>query len=215
MNQYAQAVIDAAEKMLGTPYVVGGFNCDLFVRKAFGSVPIAGSMPSGTARDLIGGALTNVRAFDTSAHVTGRFRDKSVTPEPGWVFLWGPADGSRPVRGAGHMGIVLEAPNAAHPFGWAISAYNPQFDTLEHRLIPKHGGHLALWGYIEPAWPALVPDPPAVDPEPPAPPDAIDPPVPPAPDPAELEIADLKQQLAEAEAKLEAAKQHAAAITSL
>ena len=171
-NEYAEAVIAEAKKMLGRPYVVGSFNCDILVRKAFGNVADPDGSKDGL-RDLIGGALPNVRAFDAWAHDHGRFRDATVTPEPGWVFLWGPADHTKPVRGAGHMGIVLEPKNPAHPNGWALSAYNPARDTLEHRLFPKVNNHLALWGYIEPAWPV---DPPVVDPEPPAPDDAVDPP---------------------------------------
>ena len=183
-NSYADSVIVEAKKMLGTAYVVGQFNCDLFVRKAFGNVGL---------RDLIGGPLPNVRAFDDWAHANGRFRDATVTPEPGWVFLWGPADGTKPVRGAGHMGIVLEPKNPTHPNGWAISAYNPARDTLEHRLFPKPNGHLALWGYIAPAWPV---DAPVVDPEPPAPDDAVDPPAP----------VDLQAALDAANAKITAAQ---------
>lgn len=172
MNEYAAAVIAEAQKFLGKPYVVGQWNCDLLVRKAFGNVPDPNGSKDGL-RDLIGGPLPNVRAFDAWAHANGRFRDKTVTPEPGWVFLWGPADGTKPVRGAGHMGIVLEPKNPTHPNGWALSAYNPRLGTLEHRLFPKANNHLALWGYIEPTWPVPA-DPPVVDPEPPAPPDAID-----------------------------------------
>ncbi|MEA2678048.1 MAG: hypothetical protein QOJ81_2189 [Chloroflexota bacterium] len=172
MNEYAQAVVAEAEKMLGRPYVVGVFNCDLLVRKAFGNVPDPNGSKDGL-RDLIGGALPNVRAFDAWAHANGRFRDKTVTPEPGWVFLWGPAAGGKPVHGAGHMGVVEEGPSPENPHGKAISAYNPARGTIEHRLYPKPNNHLALWGYIEPAWPI---DPPIVDPEPPAPDDAVDPP---------------------------------------
>lgn len=188
-NEFADAVIAEAKKMLGTPYVVNVFNCDILVRRAFGHVPDPNGSKDGL-RDLIGGALPNVRAFDDWGHVNGRFRDKTVTPAPGWVFLWGPADGTKPVRGAGHMGIVLEAKNPTHPNGWALSAYNPTRDTIEHRLFPKKNNHLALWGYIEPAWPV---DPSIVDPEPPAPDDAVDP-------------VDLQAALDAANAKIAAAK---------
>jgi hypothetical protein len=169
-NEYADAVIAEARKFLGRPYVIGRFNCNTLVRKAFGNVPDPDGSRDGL-RNLIGGALGNVRAFDAWAHANGRFRDASVTPEPGWVFLWGPADGTKPVRGAGHMGIVIAPKSSENPNGWALSAYNPKLGTLEHRLFPKANNDLALWGYIEPAWPIAV-----VDPEPPAPDDAVDPP---------------------------------------
>lgn len=184
-NELADAVVAEAKKFLGRPYVIGSFNCDILVRKAFGNVPDPDGSKDGL-RNLIGGALPNVRAFDDWARANGRFRDKTISPEPGWVFLWGPADGTKPVRGAGHMGIVLEPKNPVHPNGWALSAYNPQRGTLEHRLFPK--ARLALWGYIEPAWPI---DPPIVDPEPPPPDDAVDP-------------VDLQAELDAANAKLDA-----------
>lgn len=168
-NEFAAAVLAEGKKMLGTPYVVGGFNCDLFVRHAFRNVGL---------RDLIGGPLKNVREFVAAAEAAGTLRlaSSGYVPQPGDVFFWGPADGSRPVRGAGHMGLVEEAPSPAHPHGLAMSAYNPARGTLEHRLVPKKNGHLALFGFIAVPWSAVPAEPPAVDPEPPAPDDAVDPP---------------------------------------
>lgn len=201
MNQFAEAVLAAGEKMLGTAYVVGVFNCDLFVRKAFGNVAYEPG-PKGNLRYLIGGGLTNVRMFVDAADVAGTLRlaSSGYVPQPGDVFFYGPADGTKPVRGAGHMGLVEEAPSAAHPNGVAMSAYSPTAQdaeghkgTIRHRLIPKKTARLALWGFIAVPWPAPVVDPPIVNPDPPAPDDAIDEPT----------VAELLARIAAKDAKFD------------
>lgn len=158
MNEHVEAVVAAAKAMLGWPYQWGGLtktgiDCRGFVRKAFGNVGLRG---------LIGGALGNVREQVRWAKENGRFRGPEVPPRRGWLVFY-----SNPITGAGpdklqHVGIVLRAPSLMKPRGRVISAVVPR--VAIHRLVPDN---LTLFGYCEPAWPAVEVEPPIVDPEPP------------------------------------------------
>lgn len=157
-----RAVIAMARTYSDSPYVKGGLSydgidCRGLVRKAFG-------IQDGL-RLLIGGALGNVREFAKWAVDNGKLVQE---PQRGDVFLWGASDSPdhKPEYGAGHMGIVIQRPNALLPDGLAISAWNPKKGVIEHGLTPP-AGHLALYGYIRPDWASFVapPEIPAADPE--------------------------------------------------
>lgn len=187
-NQYAQDMIDFAVMQLGEPYVFGAigpdrWDCRGLVRKAARYAGLDASILP---------AVNTVLELANWAKANGHFHGANETPEPGWIFIWGPADGSGPVKGAGHTGLVLEAVNPAHRFGWAISAYNPARGVCEHRLLPKAKSGHGLHGYVVLPYPAN-PEPPITEPEAPPPAEAIDGP-------------DLQAQLDAANAKIAAAK---------
>lgn len=171
-EDFALAQVDFARQQLGEKYVFGAdgpneWDCVHLVRKAARAAGLDGSVAPG---------WTNVRMLSEWAKANGLYRDASFTPPFGAIFLWGPADGSKPVKGAGHTGLVIEAPSAAKPNGWAISAYNPTRGVVEHRLKPKAQSGHALHGYVLLPYPTGHPEPPTIDPETTPPSGAIDPP---------------------------------------
>lgn len=162
MNQLQaiKEIIARGKTFLGTPYVMGGtdpgvaLDCRGFVRKAYGEF-----------KQCIGGALGNVREFKASAIQRGFW---SETGGRGWPVVYGhtdPALGKGPDH-IGHIAIQLQPVSRRFPKGKAMSARNPNLDTVEHNLILPG---MIILGYIKPDWSQYTPDPepPITDPEPP------------------------------------------------
>lgn len=164
MNEWVEAVVKEAKKMLGWPYEMGGrgqlpdhgIDCRGLVQRAF---RMAGCPES------IGDGQTNVRAMVKWAMDNGRFRSSAdVAPNEcgrSWpVFYSGPGGaGPYDLR---HVGIVLQPVSARYPRGRAISAVVPE--VMTHRLALKGSdGLMFIFGYCEPAWPE--PEPAITDPE--------------------------------------------------
>lgn len=189
MNEYAAAMLAFCHDQLGKDYVKGAkgpneWDCRGIVRISARAAGLDGSVVP---------AAGNVREFVKWAIDNGHFREASVTPEPGWGFLWGPTTGDhKPVYGNGHIGLVLEAPSASRPNGWAISAFNPARGVCEHRLIPKPKSGHALYGYIAWPYPAAQVDPPISDPEEPPSSGGVDTPT----------VAELQAKIAKAQEAL-------------
>lgn len=175
MNEYAQAMLDFAQQQLGERYQHAAHGPDKW--DCVGLV-VGSGRAAGLDTSVVPASWT-VRNLKSWAQKHGRLRlaTSGYTPKPGDIFLWGDAKSAShaPALGAGHTGLVEEAPSAAHPNGWAISAYNPKRGVCEHRLVPKPSTGLALYGFVELDYPVA---PPFEQPEPPADDGAIDPPTP-------------------------------------
>lgn len=164
MNAFVKAMIAFAKAQLGKKYVLGAtgpdeWDCRGLVRKAARAAGLDGSVLP---------AVNNVRELTAWAEASGllRLASSGYKGKRGDIFLWGKVDGDhRPIKGAGHTGLVLQPVNAKNPMGKAISAYNPEKGVIVHDLIPS--GHHALYGFIVLAYPA--PEPAITDPETPPP----------------------------------------------
>lgn len=147
---------------LGDKYVFGAdgpteWDCIHFVRKAARAAGLDGSVVPGA---------TNVRMLTKWAEDRNlvRLYADGAKPKRGDIFLWGSPDGDhRPVKGAGHTGLVLRMPGKLYPNGFAISAYNPHQGVITHDLIAAPSTGHVLYGFITPPWPMMPVEPPTVD----------------------------------------------------
>jgi hypothetical protein len=174
-NEYAEAMIAFANEQdqLNKPYKLGArgpnaFDCVGLMYAAARAAGLDASVfpNSWTVRNLTGWAEANGYLHLAADGYAG---------ERGDLFLWGKLDGDhRPVKGAGHVGLVKRAPTDARPKGRAISAYNPELDIINHAVLPKPGGHLALYGFIALPYPRRRVQPVEVE-ETPAPTESVEP----------------------------------------
>lgn len=194
MTDHIEAGIGFANAQLGKPYVFGAsgpdeWDCIGLMRKAARAMGYDGSeFP----------AFVNVRQLTKWAEDNGylRLAVDGYQGQRGDLFLWGDANSAdhRPVKGAGHVGMVKKAPAAGKPNGRAISAFNPQKGVINHGIAPKPGTHVALYGFV--VLPPPTPEP-VTEPEIPPPSGAVDP-VPVQDDPPTVE---------ELQAKIDKAKE--------
>lgn len=156
MNKYVKSMVRFCKDQLGKPYVFGqrgpkAFDCIGMMYAAARHAGLDSTVfpNSWTVRNLTGWARNHGRLVLSS---------DGVNCKRGDVFLWGAADlpDHRPIKGAGHTGIVLQPVSAGHPKGKALSAYNPNKGVIIHDLIPEPG-HLALYGFVDLPYPADLP----------------------------------------------------------
>lgn len=157
MNKYRRAMVRFFKAQLGKPYKFGARGPEKW--DCIG-LDVGAAREAGLDSSVFPSSWT-VRNLTAWAKANGRLRlvVDGYQPKRGDVFLWGAAAlaDHKPVKGAGHTGLVLQPVSPEHPKGKAISAYNPEKGVIVHDLIPE--GHLAPYGFVELDYPKPEPPP--------------------------------------------------------